>query len=92
MDTILISNLKTAILRGQKEYNGISLPKAQTTGTGTQISSHATQLATNIYKGLVSNLNKAKAKLLQAKETCISSYIDEASRELDKAHEQLEVN
>ena len=89
MDTILINKLKTAILRGEDTYNGISLPKVQTSGTGMQISGHATQLATNLYKGLVSDLNIAKVKLKQAKETCISSYIDEASRELDKSHEQL---
>lgn len=40
-------------------------------------------------KELVINLNKAKAKLNEAKESGVSSYIDEASRELDKAWEQL---
>ena len=90
MNILFINKVKTSILRGDKTYKGIDLPKVQTSGTVTQIEAHARQQATKIYKGLESSMNLAKARLKQAKETGISSYIDEASIDLDNISKFLE--
>ena len=50
MDTIKINDIKSAILRTDKEYEGIKLPSPQTSGADTQISAYARQQATKIWK------------------------------------------
>ena len=44
-----IQDIKRAILRGDSDYNGIKLPKAQTTGTAYQIESYAQLQAQRVY-------------------------------------------
>ena len=44
-----VEDIKRAILRGDKEYNGITLPKPQTTGTAMQRITYAWQKAEQVY-------------------------------------------
>ncbi len=44
-----VVEIKKAIMRSEKTYEGINLPTCQKTGTITQVNSHAAQLAQEFY-------------------------------------------